>query len=580
MSEATTIPKVYRYLHYTLTLQAPVVISHAIPGDPNSATSLPYIPGASMRGVVAARFLQRMDSEDDIFTRVVLSGQTKFLNAYPKVEGIRLRPTPLSYHVWTRDMEEPGNQTWPIVDLAAHQDLRSQTVSYDEDGVDAFRVLSAPFVSTLPGRSWMHYPRTSARLHNQRDREKGRAWNRVTPKGEERRGEIFSFEYLDAGQQFKGAFLVSASTESECSELIEHLRICFEDSAPIFLGKSRRSGYGGHAVLEFDDESSGWQESIAARRVTEAVEPGERFRLVLTSDYIGRNATTGQLDPEFVAQEIVETLGGRARVVHKFWAFGRTGGFNRKWRLEVPQAPTCVAGSVLVLEALEPISVEQLSTIEHEGLGDRCIDGFGRVVFSPGEADTNLVLKKIVSTDEELIDRSISMGESQFAPGTEVYQVERRLLEMGVKETIAATAYNLSTRARNIPNPSVLGRLRVVLGRSPRSALNTMRVWLSDDKDLALRAPALTQLVRCIVEGQSLSDWLKRVSDLNEPLDSLVNLQVVAQENFLTTRENAARHFEDAEFGMAIRVRLMDAVLESLMRRNRMQKRSEGVAGR
>ena len=60
------------------------------------------------------------------------------------------------------------------------------------------------------------------------------------------------------------------------------------------------------------------------------------------------------------------------------WGFTEAGGYNRTWGLSLPQRPALAAGSVVLLRAQQELPLDLLLAVEHEGLGERRIDGFGR----------------------------------------------------------------------------------------------------------------------------------------------------------------------------------------------------------
>lgn len=77
----------------------------------------------------------------------------------------------------------------------------------------------------------------------------------------------------------------------------------------------------------------------------------------------------------------LERFENKVKLCRKRWSFELVGGFNRKWGLELPQTLAVSAGSVLVFEATQTLTPEELLTLEHEGLGDRKAEGFGRFMF-------------------------------------------------------------------------------------------------------------------------------------------------------------------------------------------------------
>src|SRR5207248_423079 len=95
--KSMNVPNAPTYLHYTLTLRSPVIVS-TLSGDPNSAATQPFIPGSAIRGAVAARLIAQGKNGDSAeFRDLVLSGAVRYLHAYPRIAGARGLPTPSSW---------------------------------------------------------------------------------------------------------------------------------------------------------------------------------------------------------------------------------------------------------------------------------------------------------------------------------------------------------------------------------------------------------------------------------------------------------------------------------------------------
>lgn len=88
-------PNAVRFLHYQLKLTAPCLIS-ARDLDPNSRVTKPFIPGAALRGAIAAALVERQESVARI-ADIVASGLVRFLHAYPDADGRRALPTPITW---------------------------------------------------------------------------------------------------------------------------------------------------------------------------------------------------------------------------------------------------------------------------------------------------------------------------------------------------------------------------------------------------------------------------------------------------------------------------------------------------
>jgi len=100
---------------YQLRLLEPALVT-SLSGDPNSAASFHHLPGSVLRGSFIGRYLQHRPVDlatDDDARRLFLSGETRWLNAYPIDRlGKRSLPTPLSIH------EVKGSDESTVYDLA------------------------------------------------------------------------------------------------------------------------------------------------------------------------------------------------------------------------------------------------------------------------------------------------------------------------------------------------------------------------------------------------------------------------------------------------------------------------------
>ncbi|MCB1057344.1 MAG: hypothetical protein KDD11_17730, partial [Acidobacteria bacterium] len=468
------------YLPFTLTLKARAVIS-AAGGDPNSSKTLGYIPGSTLRGAVARTLGDPGTDRDSpsfrTFHDLVLSENIRYLNAYPRISGRRTIPAPASLQ----------RAKYPEDDGSADGNRALEVFDFLHSEKPEKRVAGLPyeFLALGEARPTLRAPSSGARIHHQRDRVMGRAWTERNGKVEIARGAVYAYEYLESGQVFEG-LVVLRGTEDE----IERRRAALKARLPetLLVGRSRRGSYGGDTRLKWSKAVSCEFEgagTLGLALQTGDLDPGQVFRVLLTSPYIGRNEDTGQPDPTWFEAEILQRLAEAsgsdpaARVVKRWWGFETAGGFNRKWRLELPQARALAAGSVMLLEATRGIPAATLAEIQHAGLGERQTEGFGRVVFlDPPVAALRL----------EIDD---STGEAQAVlppdPPEEVLALERRLLTARAHRAADQTAALLVQGAKRIPPNSLLGRLRTPLRGEAETGLSHLKTWLGSGEE-ALKA--------------------------------------------------------------------------------------------
>ncbi|MCG3173130.1 MAG: hypothetical protein GMKNLPBB_01308 [Myxococcota bacterium] len=568
------------YLHYRLQLRSPAIVS-TLSGDPNSIATQSFIPGGALRGVLAGRLLASgVGGDDEEFRRLILSGEVRYLHAFPELAGKRSLPSALS---WKTNKVDPAR----VIDLAAFSGAIDTAVDaedfknvWPEEGLAA---VSAPFaaVSVSSGARDIAAPSIGSRIHQQRDRIKGRPWK---DREEQPHGALFVYEYLEAEQVFRGAIQVMPAAAGDI-EIIKQLLV----SSPILIGRSRRAGYGGEAAVEFTGQVRREYENVS-ESVSQDVAAGELFRVLLASAYVGRHPETGQLDPSALPDELLSRLGGAATVERTCWTFEVVGAFNQKWRLEVPQAQAVAAGAVLVLKATSAIPLATLRAIEHEGLGERRVEGFGRVLFLEHSDDRGTIrLRRAEDHEQTDATAATALAPQGEQSRRQLDLLERRIVLAAARaELDRVAALDLAAKAKGKrPTNSLLGRLRTLFRRSmdeqaAQAALANLRIWCSDDDDHALKKNAREQLDRCLVnrEGfgcEEFRRWLRRLaeSDHGEPgWEALVlasgnqaTLTGLAARSHLTTGAEAEAVLH--EHSALLRVHLVDAVLGAMARLNR-----------
>jgi len=563
------------FLPYTLALQSPVIAT-ALSGDPNSAVTQPFIPGGAIRGAVAARLLASGISGDNVvFRDLVLSGAVRYLHAYPNIQGARALPSPAS---WRSQKAAPDRAR----DLLAFSgrvteggDVDDLADIWPEESVVS---IGGPFVAAFAsaGKRDVVTPRMNARHHQQRDRVKGRPWLDDRGGQEVAHGAIFVYEYLEPEQEFGGLIQVMPAATAHIERLEELLM------RPILIGRSRRAGYGGDAIVTFAKEATREYDNVSGS-LTRNLDEGERFRIMLVSACVSRHPVTGQVDPAGLEQELAARL--PVTIERRCWMFETIGSFNRKWRLETPQAIAISAGSVLVLKATEALHLSVLRAVECEGLGDRRVEGFGRVLFMEYSEDTAPI--SLSRDSMEVVGKPATLKLANIVQDSvrqKIRFVEQRIVLAAARSEVERLAADIGHEVRNIPTGSLLGRIRTLF-RSVHDeaaaccALKNHSTWCCRDGDSALKEEARRKLEACTVdvEGDSLLQWLRGLAAApasDDGWEALVTaakdvstLTGLAEKHRLTT--SAAAEELLRQHSATLRVHLVDAMLATLARRNR-----------
>jgi CRISPR-associated protein Csx10 len=526
---------------YTLRLTRPVIMTTPS-GDPNSASSMKHIPGSSIRGVVA-----RGIEEDNpsLLESLILSGKVTYLNAYPEVAGRRTLPMPYSYRVEKNDDSQ-------VHDLAAYG-LNDWPETQMKKPQHQFVTITGPdkYVAEVD---------VSSRIHHQRDRAMGRAWE----KDGESRGTVFVYDHMAENQSFKGCVVIAGKDTAEVDSLVAGLKGLIGTS--LILGRSRRAGYGGNATITWQDQIP---REISATGETEVIEQdivqGSRFRIMLLSDCILRSSTTGQVDPSLIASELEVCLEGKARVSQTYFYSRLVGGYNRKWGLEIPQSLAVGAGSLLVMEATDDIPLTMIHSIENAGVGERKIEGLGRLVFL-SQPSTRVILKDYTEPPHHEHPRS--------NPPQIIIEMERRILQKELMRECDLMARDIAARfvttkkSHRIPSNSLIGRLRVPLRGPSETSLDILRDWFDTSSKNSLRSPAMNQLrsSRLKIDGRpmTLLDWLKFIINANYKDLQTLGSEKLCQDKHIISPESARDAISHEITN--VRTRIIDVFLSEVVR--------------
>lgn len=351
----------------TIETQQPILVT-SFQGDPNSDVSYSFIPGSAIRGALIGRYLKRhgLGNSDIVSDPAIRSlffdGTTRYLNAYLYNEHNRQRtlPTPSS---WCRDKYARLSETMRVYDLSQSSDLPEELSP---------RSVSEPFC-VVSGRSVrLHRDKRRINVHNQRNRRKGRAT--------EESGEIFRYDALDAGQAFQFIVLCDreASTkENRAADVAEITKLL--KPTDIWIGGSQTAGYGHCKIIDVNVIDN-WNE--VDQPIQDRVDD-RRLQITLLSPLIVRNID-GQYLTTSPTELLAQKLGCSLELHQSFASREYVGGFNRKWGLPLPQISAIAAGSVFVYSVDKDTSVDSatLSALEAQGIGERRVDGFGRIAFN------------------------------------------------------------------------------------------------------------------------------------------------------------------------------------------------------
>ncbi|NEP83695.1 MAG: hypothetical protein F6K39_39555, partial [Okeania sp. SIO3B3] len=328
----------------TITLQEPLLAT-ALDGDPNSGRSYPFIPGSVIRGAVIEQYIVRNSNGQSIAGGLTINdetsglffdGTTRYLNAYPvTADNERTLPVPLS---WQRDKQ--AQTADPIYD-SIHPGF---TEDEFKEAINQPRPVKAAFCHRDGSAVALYAPEWLIHVHTQRDRQAGRAMLGS--------GAVFRYEALAPRQTFQGVVLCDRDKDAE---LLQDLL-----AGELWLGRSKQAGYG-QVTVTVETEPT-WVETDSD---PEDIEAQNHLILTLLSDLIIRDEWGEYVDvlPASMVAQALSLPTDTLVAGQIFKQATLVGGFNRKWRLPLPQTVAIKAGSVFQYTSTTTIDAQQLADL-------------------------------------------------------------------------------------------------------------------------------------------------------------------------------------------------------------------------
>lgn len=492
-----------KVITYQIRLLEPVLVTK-LEGDPNSAVSHDYLPGSVLRGALIGR-VGHIDPTDPTIRRRFFDGGVRFLNGYRLVDGKRARPLPFS---WKQRKGEEDSC------------IDSAVVSIPDDG-SQWQTVKTGFCRTTDHDTIYRVSiGHTINVHTTRNRRMGRAtlpenFRQISEEDDtemEDLGTVFRYESIAAGQLFAAQILCDDATDAD--EL--HDLLSLDDE--LLLGGARSAGYGRTRIEEIhlrdleEHDPEDWSEVIPVDQLT-----GDRLIMTFMSDALLRNVY-GQYvtDASAVGQAIARQLDVPPSALETKEAFiGRTyiGTFNRKWGLPTTQAAAIQMGSVVVLTA-STLTSDQIEHLEWQGIGERRVEGFGRITFHWQGAYGSYQFRNWEAKSEP-VRVVIPVGTVGFKMANLMW---RRMLHTQLEERITYRA-NLDGKEIKSVSPTQLARLRAIVQQALTMPPAEGRPFLKRYLDnIAKRKATRVQFSRAQVgNGASLVDWAKKLIDGTMP---------------------------------------------------------------
>lgn len=437
-------------------------------------STLDYIPGSSILGVFAAKYIQieKLGGNahlDAFFRDCFLNSDIIFTNAYinrnDMGDVVAHYPTPISIQSLKINEGE-------IFDLL-NTDSGEQT-----EHLGNYCMIAENEISKISVNK-------SINFHHARD-------DRLSGHSDE--GTIFNYESIDPWQDFSGRIIGEKKD-------IESFLSLFERSMKINIGKSRNIQYG-HAELNLISETpeifTSEIDSFEAEKLINS------FSLTLLSASILYNKngfpSTSLLDLKTYLAESLGISSGDIEIIDAFKKSETVENFVSKWLLKRPSEVSIKAGSCfdIKIDKFDENIKNSLIELQERGLGERLGEGFGRFAINLQESKKYDIQGEIVQKIEK--------------PSGAIPEITKNIIK---NITIESYQTSASVQALNdckkfcenkdrIPTNSLLGKLGLMLKDSNSEA---------DFVEMINNMPDLTKknLRRCINQSINLNlfDFIK-----------------------------------------------------------------------
>lgn len=478
---------------FLLHTQQPILAT-SLQGDPNSDVSHSYIPGSTIRGMLIGRYLrqqhiQELDILDKKIRRLFFDGQTRYLNAYLFDREKEQRTLPVPLCLYKKKGEDPTTEIYNLIQLAS------------EYRPDSLKRLDDKFcIIDEYGDISLYKESRRINIHNQRNRKKGR--------GTDSSGAVFRYDAIDAGQVFQAVILCDDKEDFDAIKLLL-TRTNDEEIVNVWLGGSQSAGYG-HVTVDLLPDDDDWTEVKIDWE--ERIQHQTNLTVTLLSDTIIRDEC-GQstTDPKQFAKLISEALGTELKHIDTYASSLNVGGFNRKWGLPLPQVPALAAGSVFVFERPQELDSQQVTDLEAKGIGERRVDGFGRVILNWLKEEGQITVDS-VNTKSESIQVSCSTKAKEIA-----VQMAERLLRRKLDELLLEQVQSNTPKDSSSIKNSQLSRLMIIARKAlTEGKPDQLYELLGRDEDSdKLTKTARTQFKQTEMSNgkkfdEQIRDWLRQ----------------------------------------------------------------------
>lgn len=320
------------YLKYKIENTSPIRIADDSAAQKGQTETMHYIAGSAVRGFI----IHQLGDAELGENKKKLFEEVRFLNAYPCTDDEELIPSLKGFY---EDKKEIDTKK-PL-----------QTVLKDGQDIEGLKRARIGEFCSISEKTIRYYSvKTGSDLKIRMDQD-----------------QMFRLEYIETGHTFAGAIA------SEDQKMLERFKSIL--SGEVFLGNARSMGLGRCKVI-----SAEISETRPYNNYAETGEINREGYLMLLSpltmrgeygEYSGINT-----------EKLAELLGiQNLRISFCATSTISVQGYNRTWGGRTPSVMMYDKGSLFHLSFDGTISAEKMEAVMDKGIGVRCAEGFGRVIF-------------------------------------------------------------------------------------------------------------------------------------------------------------------------------------------------------
>lgn len=334
-------------LRYIIKLETPLAVSSIAGGDryrqeagvqredvSNYTETLDHIPGSTVRGMVISWLAQNRPEWFAENKKALLGDGTRFLGAFPIINGCATIPTPKGFYADKREEKFYSALVTGKVES-----------SHKRANLGSFCYIT------------------------QDNKIKG-----FTPKTQ----SIMRIRHGDDKQVFTSTVLLPETVwegyiQLENPEIAEYIAQAFQEK--IWLGADRYAGYGccevsGLNAVERVDRGVGYRRGDTP--------PEQLYMMALSPFAMTRDGELIGIDTKWLKEKLgVHSL----KITRCATSVVEVNGFNRTWQCAIPSVIMYDKGSIFQLECTPKPQVDKLMELENAGIGIRRSEGFGQITF-------------------------------------------------------------------------------------------------------------------------------------------------------------------------------------------------------